>query len=115
MHTHLLNYKSADPLSRRLGLNKLDLCMMVMSELEDKYTSASIFRGVFLEAMRQLYPECSEPTALPAPETTDSKPATQNVAPPQLDYTLSPMSDDIVSALMEGISAPNFWETINFV
>ena len=113
MHTHLLNYKSTDPLSRRLGLNKLEVCMMVMRELEETYTSASIFCGVFLEAMRQLYPEYSASTTLPPPGMPNSNQTTQNTVLPQLDVTLSPMSDDILSALMDGISSPNFWESIN--
>lgn len=55
MQMHLLNCNSANPLSRRLRLNKLNICMMVMEEFQKVYTVASIYRGIFAKAIQQFY------------------------------------------------------------
>ncbi|OJJ84168.1 Zn(II)2Cys6 transcription factor [Aspergillus glaucus CBS 516.65] len=56
MQMHLLNCNSANSLSRRLRLNKLNICMMVMEEFQKVYTVASIYRGIFAKAIQQFYP-----------------------------------------------------------
>lgn len=56
MQTHLLFYKSADPLTRRLKLHKLEMCMLIMEELQKTYSVASLYRGIFLKAMEQICP-----------------------------------------------------------
>ncbi|KAL4786961.1 fungal-specific transcription factor domain-containing protein [Aspergillus varians] len=57
MQIHLLNCRSGNPLSRRLRLNKLNTCMMVMEEFQKVYTVASIYRGIFAKAIQQICPE----------------------------------------------------------
>ncbi|EEU37832.1 uncharacterized protein NECHADRAFT_1812, partial [Fusarium vanettenii 77-13-4] len=59
MHVHLLDCKSQNPLTRKLGFNKLEFCMEVMREFQKTYTSASVFCGIFGEAIRQLSPDNS--------------------------------------------------------
>lgn len=56
MQTHLLNCKYANPLSRRFSFNKLDMCMGVLEELQKTYTVASLFRGIFIKALQQIFP-----------------------------------------------------------
>ncbi|OJJ32923.1 hypothetical protein ASPWEDRAFT_42951 [Aspergillus wentii DTO 134E9] len=90
MHVHLLNSKSPDTLSRRLGLNKLDLCMMVLEQMQQAYPSASIFRGLFLEGIRQVGPEV-----------------------PSVEQEGINISDDVIDALLDEASIVNLWESIN--
>ncbi|KAE8374677.1 fungal-specific transcription factor domain-containing protein [Aspergillus bertholletiae] len=56
MQTHLLNCIYANPLSRRFSFNKLDMCMGVLEELQKTYTVASLFRGIFMKALQQIFP-----------------------------------------------------------
>lgn len=108
MHIHLLNCKSADALTRRLSLNKLELCMMVMEELEKTYASASIYRGVFLEAIRQLYPNYSVNTSIHQPDTIPTLPQAE---PSNNSTTLPLITDDILDAFLDEASSMNFWES----
>lgn len=110
MHTHLMNCKSADPLSRRLGLNKLNMCMMVLQELQETYTVASIYRGVFSKAIKQLCPEyassVSEDIARPVTAESASVEAKQDGE----DMLDTMISDDLIDALMDEASIFSLWE-----
>ncbi|KAJ4863563.1 fungal specific transcription factor domain-containing protein [Trichoderma breve] len=111
MHVHLLNCKSTDALSRRLSLNKLELCMMVMEDLEETYTSASVYRGVFMEAIRQLYPNYS---GSPAGAASTAGGASLSRATPADDSaTLPNINDDILTTLLDEASCFNFWESFS--
>ncbi|KAK4082753.1 transcriptional regulator family: Fungal Specific TF [Trichoderma aggressivum f. europaeum] len=111
MHVHLLNCKSTDALSRRLSLNKLELCMMVMEDLEETYTSASVYRGVFLEAIRQLYPNYS---GSPAGAASTAGGASLSRATPTDDSAALPnINDDILTTLLDEASCFNFWESFS--
>ncbi|KAE8331342.1 fungal-specific transcription factor domain-containing protein [Aspergillus sergii] len=67
MQAHLLNCKYANPLSRRFSFNKLDMCMGVLEELQKTYTVASLFRGIFIKALQQIFPTytASSPLSIP--------------------------------------------------
>ncbi|KAE8147144.1 C6 transcription factor [Aspergillus avenaceus] len=112
MHVHLLNCKSSDPLSRRLGLNKLDLCMMILEQMQHTYPSASVFRGVFLGAIRQLFPDY---IAQPMPEeTVPQHPISDET------YLTDPaagmvISGDVIDAIMNEVPGYNFWESLNWM
>lgn len=121
MQTHLLDCKSDDPLSRRLGLNKLDACMLVMEEFQKTYTTASIYRGVFTRAIQQLFPDY-------APRASASKSATSATAgpiAPDLTTRSTSMLDDpgldtaitdsLVDALIDEASLFEFFESLNRV
>jgi hypothetical protein len=54
MQTHLLELRSSDQLSRSVGRHKLELCMMVLHEVENSYPSATFIRGIFLGAIDRL-------------------------------------------------------------
>ncbi|KAM0713380.1 hypothetical protein Q7P37_010342 [Cladosporium fusiforme] len=54
MHIHLSNSASSSPLARRLGMNKLEFCCVILEELQSVFDSASVFRGIFLEAARRI-------------------------------------------------------------
>jgi hypothetical protein len=65
MQTHLLESRSCDQLSRSMGLHKLELCMMVIREVESIYPAAKLIRGIFLEAVERLNAtQKSSPTSI---------------------------------------------------
>ena len=107
MHVHLLNFKSSDPLSRRMGLNKLDFCMLVLGELQTAYDSAGVFRGVFFEAIRR-----GAPDSAARPAGTDSMPAATSDAVP--DFTASGLTfeDGFFDELMGQGSISSFWDWV---
>ena len=119
MQTHLVGCKSVDPLPRRLALNKLDAYMWVMAEFQKTYTVASIYRGIFMKAIEQLFPD-----------DTTSAAASSSVADPiygaiatgstTMDASIlnkplidAVIADDIVDALMDEVSIFNFWDGLN--
>ncbi|KAL6897484.1 fungal-specific transcription factor domain-containing protein [Trichoderma evansii] len=111
MHVHLLNCKSEDALSRRLSLNKLELCMMVMEELEEMYTSASVYRGVFLEAIRQLHPNYSASSTMSESSLTDFSQPRASFSNDTMTVPL--VNDDILTALLDESSCFTFWESFS--
>lgn len=54
MQIHLFNSTSISPLTRRLGMNKLEFCCVILEELQSVFDSAAVFRGIFLEAARRI-------------------------------------------------------------
>ncbi|KAL9470861.1 hypothetical protein ACSS6W_008802 [Trichoderma asperelloides] len=103
--------KLLDALSRRLSLNKLELCMMVMEELEEMYTSASLYRGVFSEAICQLYPNYSASSTMSEQNSTDY---CQPRASFSNDAMMVPLiNDDILNALFDESSCFTFWESFS--
>lgn len=54
MQIHLFDCKSTVPLRRGLGSNKLNLCMLVLSQLRDTYWSASVIYRLFKRAQVML-------------------------------------------------------------
>ncbi|KAH8695414.1 fungal-specific transcription factor domain-containing protein [Talaromyces proteolyticus] len=108
MHIHLLNCKSEDFLTRQLGFNKLDFCMMVMKELQKIWSAASFYRGIFSEAIRQLCPSNSNNIAEPEPHVSD--PAPPLTDDPSMEFMLH---GDILDQFMSDSSFFNFWESLN--
>lgn len=112
MHIHLPNCKSPDLLSRRLGLNKLELCMIVL-EINTTYPSILInlpwhlprsYRQIFLAYLAQL----------PAPElATASGPSPMQDAPADNQIAVMTIGEDTIDALMDEVSIFNFWESLN--
>lgn len=124
MHTHLLNCKSDNTLYRRLAANKLDLCMTIMAELQEIYASAAIFRGIFLEATRQLPSDSAEiynspiaqnsqAEAAASPAGSAADPINPAEAQGPSDFGIPMVNDDLVDALMDEASMFNFWETFS--
>jgi hypothetical protein len=119
MHVHLLNCKSTHHLIRRLGFNKLELCMTVMRELQKVHTSASIFCGIFREAVRQLSPGHLDESIWGASERnhTTMTEATTNNALGFLnnpDEMLHPfVNDNMLASLLDESSIQTFWESMN--
>lgn len=119
MHVHLLGCKSDNRLTRRLAFNKLEMCMTVMRELQKTHTSASIFCGVFGEAVRQLLPGPLDETIWGVPQmrrpstarsTAFEDAQTANI----VDVAAQPMiNDDLLESLLNEASKYNFWESIN--
>ncbi|KAL6810268.1 fungal-specific transcription factor domain-containing protein [Trichoderma sp. SZMC 28015] len=71
MQTHMHCYKSADSLTKRLTLHKLEMCMLIMEELQKIYTVASLYRGIFLKALQQICPTY-QPMISAADQTANS-------------------------------------------
>jgi hypothetical protein len=42
-----MEFKSLDPLQSQVGLNKLNLCMMVLNEAKQTFSSASFIYSIF--------------------------------------------------------------------
>lgn len=119
MHVHLLGCKSEDHLTRRLAFNKLEMCMTVMRELQKTHTSASIFCGVFGEAIRQLLPGPFDESIWGVAQAM--RPSTAGNTIPDsaetidtFDSTLQPtVTDDVLESLLNETSTYNFWESLN--
>ncbi|KAE8337115.1 hypothetical protein BDV24DRAFT_140595 [Aspergillus arachidicola] len=135
MQTHLLFYKSADSIAKRLRLHKLEMCMLIMEELGKTYTIASIYRGIFLKAMHHI---CSahQTGAAGSAQTTISVPpghSSDSNCPVNEDATsrfgadtlhsnsafMNSSDQDLgimggfVDALTDDSSIFNIWETLN--
>jgi hypothetical protein len=54
MQIHLFDCKSSVPLRRGLGKNKLNLCMLVLTQLRNTYWSASVIYRLFERAQSML-------------------------------------------------------------
>ncbi|KAJ5220564.1 fungal-specific transcription factor domain-containing protein [Penicillium chermesinum] len=61
MQLHLLQCKIGDTLTKRIRLNKLEMCMLVLEEFQKTYTVASLYRGIFTKAIQQIFPDYSPP------------------------------------------------------
>lgn len=93
--------------------------MTIMRELQKTHTSASIFCGVFGEAIRQLIPGPLDETIWGVAQTT--RPSTAgSVVPDHVqtanldDFALQPIvTDDVLESLLNETSTYNFWESIN--
>lgn len=54
MTGHLSEAKSSDPLQRQLSLNRLNVFMMVLSKIQDVYSSATFIHGLFSRAIEKI-------------------------------------------------------------
>jgi hypothetical protein len=128
MKTHLFQCKYGDPLSKRIKLKKLEVCMLVMEELQKTYTVASVYRAIFIKAIQQIFPDYSAPVALyssaingatvsDTQNLTDNRLAGEEV----LDH-YAPLNDAEIDVLDESYFMQNlideasdfsFWETWN--
>lgn len=116
MQTHLLNCKDADSLSRRLRLNHLDMYMMIMEELQKTYTVASVYRGIFMKAIQQLFPDYGTNTRTARSGAGFFADQTNDMSadgPSTLDRAeANPASTDmLLDVLMDEASVFNFWDT----
>jgi hypothetical protein len=64
MQIHLFECKSTVPLRRGLASNKLNLCMLVLSQLRDTYWSASVIYRLFERAQKMLDKSQSQKTPI---------------------------------------------------
>jgi hypothetical protein len=93
--------------------------MTVMRELQKTHTSASIFCGVFGEAVRQLVPGPLDETIWGVAQVR--RPATAITTVPETtptihldDFSMQPVvTDDVLESLLNETSTYNFWESMN--
>ncbi|KAJ6096934.1 hypothetical protein N7486_007680 [Penicillium sp. IBT 16267x] len=119
MHIHLLDCKSANALTRRVGFNKLELCMIVMEKLQETYEAAAVYRGVFLGAINELTPHLfagstlrnSDASELRNSDTSDL--STSRMMPREALTTLPTVTDDTFNALLDETSFLDFWDSFN--
>lgn len=128
MQTHLLFCRSADPLSRNLRLNKINMLMLIMEEFQTTYTVASLYRGIFVKAIKQLFPDY-QPTSFSGQVAGAEQ---QNGLDPSASFNAEPVMDDprvdmgygagvvfnddgFVDAFMDQASLFNLWENWNMV
>ena len=84
--------------------------MMILEQMQHTYPSASIFRGIFLGAIRQVFPDyMAQPSK---PETAYPVPQDGPLDDPAESMVIS---DDVIGALMNEASVYNFWETFNWM
>lgn len=130
MQTHLLQCKFGDSLAKRIRLNKLEVCMLVMEELQKTYTVASVYRGIFTKAIQQIfsdYPDramrtsCS-PTSITIPRNEDparnllDKPDSSGAGGQLGESDFGVLDgDDLMAALMDNASVFDFWQSCNQV
>ncbi|KAJ5241152.1 C6 transcription factor [Penicillium citrinum] len=140
MQVHLFHCKVGDSLSKRVRLNKLEMCMLVMEELQKTYTVASIYRAVFTKALQLIFPGYLIPVApfgstghAPAATGTTAVAAAAAVpasvsgagaanspmgpgygvpeySPPIDDGSFGVGEMDLMDALMDEASIFSFWE-----
>jgi hypothetical protein len=123
MQVYLLNCKFGDALSRRLGLNMLNMCMMILEELQKTYSVASVCRGIFGKAIQQLFPDDAASISLShsLPETNlmaipEPMPLTMSIAdtPLQLELFGSNASKaEFIDALTAEPSIFSFVDMLN--
>ncbi|KAL7932891.1 fungal-specific transcription factor domain-containing protein [Trichoderma chlorosporum] len=123
MQVYLLNCKFGDALSRRLGLNMLNMCMMILEELQKTYSVASVCRGIFGKAIQQLFPDdaasISLTHSLPEQGVT---PVAELIPPPapfpdtplQLEFFGATTKADFIDALTAEASIFSFVDMLNF-
>ncbi|KAJ5127375.1 fungal-specific transcription factor domain-containing protein [Penicillium atrosanguineum] len=128
MQTHLLQCKTGDALSKRIRLNKLEMCMLVMEEFQKTYTVASLYRGIFVKAIEQIFPGYSAPTTYPKAITDSAVASDTGIR--QENFHMAPENSDqvaqfddtqfgnvdgnnLMSALMDEASIFSFWESWN--
>jgi hypothetical protein len=130
MQTHLLQCKFGDPLAKRIRLNKLEVCMLVMEELQKTYTVASVYRGIFTKAIQQIFPDYPDST-MHSRCSPASIPVTRNEDPARVLFDRPESSsangqlgesdfgvldgDDLMAALMDNASVFDFWQACNQV
>ncbi|KAL7942700.1 fungal-specific transcription factor domain-containing protein [Trichoderma barbatum] len=125
MQVYLLNCKFGDALSRRLGLNMLNMCMMILEELQKTYSVASVCRGIFGKAIQQLFPDdaasISLTHSLPEPEVPPVAepipPSTASVVDTSLQLELfgaNATKADFIDALTAEASIFSFVDMLNF-
>ncbi|KAJ5706572.1 hypothetical protein N7488_006373 [Penicillium malachiteum] len=114
MEIHLLNYRAGSSLSRRLALNKLQACMMVLEDFQIMYTVASIYRGIFAQAIHHVCPEEDQTTSTSICNSATAVNTSQNDAtllsacycPRDLETDIS----HAVDALLDDSAISSFWD-----
>lgn len=124
MQTHLLNCRYANPLLKRFSFNKLDMCMGVLEELQKTYTVASLFRGIFMKALQQIFPTYAPTSPLSHPPVASTGDPvgpdsdTVNVETPngecnQMIGSVPSMPAGFIDALIDESSIFDFLDTWN--
>lgn len=134
MQVHLARCKFGDTLSKRIRLNKLEMCMLILEELQKTYTVASIYRAIFTKAIQQVFPNYSAPSTtvshsaspVPAPvsgnntlgsASQEMNPVVENPNSEQRDVQgfEIPLDLDFMSAFMDENATIDLWQTWNQV
>lgn len=81
--------------------------------MQHTHPSSSIFRGIFLEAIRQIFPGYVAQPPAPELEPTSGPPLVQQDAPADDPIAGMAVGEDTIDALMGEVSMFNFWESLN--
>lgn len=85
--------------------------MIVLEQMKDTHPSSSVFRGIFLEAIRYIFPSYVAPSTIPELATSESSPPQDvTIEDPLAGFTIG---EDAIDALMDEVSIFNFWESLN--
>ncbi|PLB52883.1 hypothetical protein P170DRAFT_434605 [Aspergillus steynii IBT 23096] len=125
MQTHLLFCRSADSLSRRLRLNKIEMLMLILEELQKTYTVASLYRGIFLKAIQQIFPNYQPAASVSGQDAGPAGPDMVTTAESSGPINAEPIVENasegldlvfdgsFVDALMDQASLFNVWEPLD--
>jgi hypothetical protein len=84
--------------------------MMVLEQMQT-HPSSSLFRGIFLGAIRHIFPTYVAQSTMPELATLESSvPQNVSVDDPMAGITID---EDAIDALMDEVSMFNFWESLN--
>lgn len=84
--------------------------MIVLEQMQHTHPSSLIFRGIFLGAIRYIFPNYVAQTVLP--ELASESSPLQEVSTDDLMAGIT-IGEDAIDALMDEVSIFNFWESLN--
>jgi len=84
---------------------------MVLEELQDTYSAAALYRGVFSVAINKLRPQLLVDPTLRNSGVSD--PSTSRVEPSEASAILPTVSDDALNALLDDTSFLDFCDFFN--
>lgn len=84
--------------------------MIVLEQMQSTHPCSSVFRGIFLEAIRYIFPNYAGQTILPKLASESSPPQEVPAEDPMAGITIG---EDAIDALMDEVSIFNFWESLN--
>lgn len=120
MQIHLMDSTASRPLAQRLAKSKLDLFMMVLSELRETYWGANFTYNMFEAALTMLNGQSAVPFDSQVPQTNGlAHSITQRTEQfAEAGTTDEPVLPSLSMDINEGITAldtsDDFWQLFNF-
>lgn len=84
--------------------------MIVLEQMRHTHSCSSVFRGIFLGAIRHIFPDYVAQTVLPELASESSPPQEAPADDPMAGVAIS---GDAIDTLLDEVSIFNFWESLN--